>query len=79
MKRKYIAVFLLILGAVIFCLSIILSVISTVDKNIIGGADFTTFLFVFCYEKKGVYSTLAFFGVVSIIASAIVGIVKRQK
>jgi hypothetical protein len=79
MKKKHIVVLLLTIGAVLLCLSIILAIIATDNKNIIGGADFPTFLFVFYYEKRGLYSTLAFLGIAAIIASAVVGIVKKRE
>ncbi len=79
MKKKHIVVFLLAIGVVLLCLSIIFAVIATGNKNIIGGADLPTFLFVFYYEKRGLYSTLAFLGISAMIASAVVGMVKKRK
>ena len=79
MKKKHVVVSLLTIGVVLLCLSIILAMIATGNKNIIGGADLPTFLFVFYHEKRGLYSTLAFLGIAAIIASAIVGGVKKRK
>lgn len=79
MKKKHIVVSLLTIGVVLLCLSIVLAMIATGNKNIIGGADLPTFLFVFYYEKRGLYSTLAFLGIAASIASAIVGGVKKRK
>ena len=79
MKKKHIVVSLLTIGVVLLSLSVILAMIATGNKNIIGGADLPTFLFVFYYEKRGLYSTLAFFGIAAIIASAVVGRVKKSK
>ena len=78
MKKKYIFVLLLVVGIVLAFTGIILAVIATGNKDIIGGADFSTFNFVFKYENQGLYSTLTFWGFVAIIA-AIVGMVMKKK
>ena len=77
MKKKHIVILLLVIGVVLLCVSIVFALIATANKNIIGGADWPTFLFVFSYEKRGLYSTLAFLGIVAIVASIVVGIAKR--
>ena len=51
MKKKYIVIALLSTGIILLCISIILAIIATGNKNIIGGADLPTFLFVFTCEK----------------------------
>lgn len=79
MNKKYLATILLVTGIILICLSIVLAVIETSNKNIVGGADFPTFIFVFSREKKGLYSTLAFSGIVSLISYAIVGLRKGKK
>lgn len=79
MNKKYMATILLVTGIILICLSIVLAVIETSNKNIVGGADFPTFIFVFFREKKGLYYTLAFSGIVSLISSAIVGLRKGKK
>lgn len=79
MRKKLFVVSLLTVGVVLLCLSIIFAMIETGNKNIIGGADFPTFLFVFYREKRSLYSTLAFFGVAAIIASAVAGIAKKRR
>jgi len=78
MKKKPSVVLLFAGGAIILCVSIILAIIATGTKNVIGGADFPTFWFVFFFEKRGLYVTLAFLGVAAIIAS-VVGMVKRKQ
>ena len=78
MNKKHIATILLVIGILLLCLSIVLAVIATGNKNIIGGADFPTFVFVFFRENKGLYSTLAFCGIVSLIASAIIRLRKTN-
>lgn len=77
MKKKYIVIALLSTGIILLCISIILAIIATGNKNIIGGADLPTFLFVFTYEKRGLYSTLALLGISVIIVSTIVAMVKK--
>ena len=78
MNKKHIATILLVIGILLLCLSIVLAVIATGNKDIIGGADFPTFVFVFFRENKGLYSTLAFCGIVSLIASAIIRLRKTN-
>ena len=78
MKKKYIATVLLIIGILLLCVSIVLAVIATGNKNIIGGADFSTFAFVFFRESKGIYSALACLGIISLIASVIVRLRKTK-
>ena len=79
MNKKHIATILLVIGILLLCLSIVLAVIATGNKNIIGGADFPTFVFVFFRENKGLYSTLAFCGIVSLVASAIIRLRKTKQ
>ena len=79
MKKKYIVIALLSTGIILLCISIILAIIATGNKNIIGGADLPTFLFVFTCEKNGLYSTLANWGIFGIIVSTIVAMVKKRK
>jgi len=79
MNKKHIATVLLVIGVVLLCLSIVLAVIATGNKNIIGGADFPTFVFVFFRENKGLYSTLAFCGIVSLISSVVVRLRKAKQ
>ena len=71
MKKKHISAILLIIGIILFFVPIVLAVIETGNKNIIGGADLPTFVFVFFRQNKGLYSTLAFCGIISLVASVI--------
>ena len=79
MHKKHISTILLVTGILLLCFSIVLAVIATGNKNIIGGADFPTFVFVFFRENKGLYSTLAFCGIVSLVASAIIRLRKTKQ
>ena len=79
MNKKHITTILLVTGILLLCFSIVLAVIATGNKNIIGGADFPTFVFVFFRENKGLYSTLAFCGIVSLVASAIIRLRKTKQ
>ncbi len=78
MKKKYLTVIFLIIGLILICLSIILAIIATVNTDIIGGADFPTFRFVFLQGKNGFYLILASCGIVLLAASAVLGLWKRK-
>ncbi|MBQ4563246.1 MAG: hypothetical protein IJA58_02055 [Lachnospiraceae bacterium] len=79
MKKKPIVITLLIVGIALVCLSLILAVVATANKDIIGGADWPTFTYVFFYENRGMYSTLACCGVISVIVAAVVGVRKKKR
>lgn len=78
MIKKHIVVLLLLVGIALLGISVVLAIIATGNKNIIGGADFPTFLFVFYHEKRGLYSALAFSGIAAIIASVVVALAKEK-
>ena len=78
MKKKYIITSLLVIGILLILTSIILAVIATSGKDIIGGADLPTFTFVFTREKNGLYSKLANCGIISVVASVLVSIVTKR-
>lgn len=77
MKKKPIVLSLLVAGIVLLCLSLALAVVATANKNIIGGADWPTFTYVFFHENRGIYSTLACCGVLAIVA-AVAGLRKKR-
>ena len=79
MKKNPIVIALLTAGIVLICLSVVLAVATTANKNIIGGADWPTFTYVFFYESKGLYSALAFGGVVAVVASVAIGLRKKMR
>lgn len=79
MKRKIVTNILLALGIILVCVAVVLSVIAIKEKDIIGGASFHTFVYVFFQEHSGIYFLLAVLGVVSIAASVIAHILKRDK
>ena len=78
MKKKPIVIALFIVGLVFICLSIALAFIATANKNIIGGADWPTFIYVFFHENRGIYSTLACCGVIAIVVSVVMGLKKKR-
>lgn len=78
MKKKYISIALLVVGIALICLSVVLAVASTSEKNIIGGADWPTFRYVFFSEHGGILSFLSLCGVVSILAAVEVRFGKRK-
>ncbi|MBO7400908.1 MAG: hypothetical protein J6U75_06850 [Clostridia bacterium] len=71
MKKKTATGILLFMGIFAFYLSFLLTSVSTTNKNIIGGADFSTFCFVFFNEKHGLYVILACVGCVMIAVSVV--------
>ena len=77
MKKKNNVIFAI--GIILLCISIVLSIIATNDKNIIGGADFYTLLFVFFYDNSGLYSAMAFLGIGAIITAVIMSIISKRK
>lgn len=79
MKKKYLVTSLLAVGIVIICLSVILTVIATSNKNIVGGADWHTFYFVFFNENNGLYSAFAFFGIAAILTATIIRRIKHKE
>ncbi len=79
MKKKHIIVLLFTIGVILLCISIVFAIIATGNKNIIGGSDLPTFIFVFFHEKRGLYSTLAFFGIGAIIVSIVVSKIEKRK
>ena len=79
MKKKYFIAIFLVVGLILICLSIILAIIATVNKDVIGGADFPTFLLVFSRGRGGLYSILASCGIISLVISAIIGLWKTKK
>lgn len=78
MKRKFVATLLLVLGIILICVAVVLSVISASDKDVIGGADLYTLVFVFFQQHSGIYFLLAAFGIISIVVSVIIRIFKRK-
>ena len=66
MKHKITGI-VMILGSMLLGLSVALPVIATSNTNIIGGADFATFLFHF-----GRTSWMAFVGIASIVVCLLV-------
>lgn len=78
MKKRHIVLSLMAIGIVLLAVSVALAAIATAGKNIIGGADLPTFLFVFYHEKRSLYSTFASLGVAAIIASFVVGLCKKK-
>lgn len=72
MKNKHITSILMTIGILFLVLGFLLAVVSTSSKNVVGGADIHTFLFVFFNENGGVYFYLSLLGIAEIIASVIV-------
>ena len=79
MKKKNLNIVLLITGILLLILSVILAIIETANINIIGGAGLPTFFFIFYGAKKGLYSTIAFISIITIISSIIISILNKRK
>lgn len=79
MKKKHIVILLLAIGLVLLLTSVILAFMEASKIDVIGGAGLPTLWFVFCSAKNGLYYNLAFLGVCTIIASIVVGIIKKKK
>ena len=79
MKKKLIVILLLAVGISLLLLSVILAGIETGTLDIIGGAGFPTFWYVFQCWRGGLYLNLARFGLTGIIASIVVGLIKKKK
>ena len=69
MKKKYFTAIFLVVGLILICLSIILAIIATANKDVIGGADFSTFLLVFSRGRGRslFYTCILWNGIVSYI------------
>ena len=78
MKRKIVTSLFLALGIILVCMAVILSIFATSEKDIIGGADFHTFVFVFFREYSGIYFLLALLGVISMVVSAVTRILNKK-
>jgi len=78
MKKKHIVLSLLGIGIVLLVVSVVLAAMAAAGKNIIGGADLPTFLFVLVSEKGGLYSILASIGLAAIIAAVVAVVAKKE-
>ena len=79
MKKKHIVILLLAIGLVLLLTSVILAFMEASKIDVIGGAGLPTLRFAFHSAKNGLYYNLAFLGVCTIIASIVVGIIKKKK
>ena len=79
MKKKHIVISLLAIGIVLLLISAILTFMEASKIDIIGGAGLPTLRFVFRYAKNGLYYSMAFYGLCSIVASIVVSLIKKKK
>ena len=77
--KKTIATFCLIVGILLICVSVMGAVVETNHKNIIGGADLPTYLFVFFRQHSGIYLLLSLGGIVCILGAVILRTVKNKR
>ena len=78
MKKKIFSITFLILGIVLIVLSIILTIIACTQVNIIGGAGLPTLLFIFLRQNGGAYAALSFMGLVFILISVVIYLIKQK-
>jgi len=78
MKKKALILTLLATGAVLLCVSVVLAAVATASKDIIGGPGLPTFLTVLFHQNGGILAVLAFLGLICILASIVIGIIKKQ-
>ena len=78
MKRRIVTNLFLALGIILICVAVVFSIFATSEKDIIGGADFHTFVFVFFREDSGIYFLLALLGVISMVVSAVTRILNKK-
>ena len=71
MAVKKFSLLLAITGTVFLCLGFLLAGIATANRDIIGGADLSTFFYVFSQERNGLYQTLSLLGVLLILVSVL--------
>ena len=79
MRSKWPTYALVVAGLLLLCLSLTLSLVSTVEKDIIGGAGWPTFSLVFFRENGGVNFLMALSGVVSLTAALVLSFFKKKK
>lgn len=78
MKKKYLVIILLAVGVSLALLSVILTNNELQNVSIIGGISWPTYWYTFTTRKNGLYFNLAGLGIAAIIASIIVGLVKKK-
>lgn len=78
MNKKHIIILLLILGFALVFIPLALTYVATINANIIGGAGWPTFKFIFFRSFNGLYPLLTFLGMLSIIAAILIGALKRN-
>lgn len=71
MKQKRSVLILRILGTVFICFSIIATIIQTNNFNIVGGADFSSYCYVFFLGRGRLFNSLTVLGLAAIIGSFI--------
>ena len=77
MKKKQIALALMIIGALLACASFVMMIIETANADIIGGADIPTFELM--WRTHPAYTVLALFGIVATTTAAVLLAVKKGK
>ena len=78
MKKKHLVILLLAIGVSLVLLSVILTNNELQNMSIIGGISWPTYWFAFTTRKGGLYFNLAGLGIAVIIASIVVGMIKKK-
>jgi len=73
MSNKMLTLLLAVTGGILLCLGLLLAVIATANRGIIGGADLPTFFYVFSQDKNGLYQTLSLVGALCIVVAVLCG------
>ena len=79
MKNKVTSVILSSIGLILFIMPIVLATVKTLGMNVIGGPGFSTFVFVFTNQCRGRYPWISLCGVLCIVATIILSVLKNKK
>ena len=79
MKRKVILNLLIVIGVILVFVSVLLALHEMSTMSVIGGADWPTFQYVFCSRNGGLYSNLAWLGVLTLITALIVNVLHKKR
>ena len=72
MTHSVLRLILLIAGIALVVAAVTCAVVATANTNMIGGADFPTFLFIFSRYRGGLYSLLTGIGLLLILISLLI-------
>ena len=79
MKKRIFLLTLLIIGVSLILIALISAAVKTADKDIIGGADLPTYIFVVSRGNGGVYAALILLGLAAVIGAVVTLVVKKKR